>query len=200
MKLRNHTASIAALSCWISTAIPQPLPRSTPFVAHIEKRFKKSPDDPNPTIGRVIYARRSDNSFAQIFDSESPDGTQTESMREIFDAQELQTLIFEPFTKSAVILRYSKREYQQKVASLESENCGPQPLNGPSITRFGRKVIRQVERLPLETNSKIEWTQEKYVVPEYRSSIRRSDHGRRSSLATGRRTPEILLRYPARLH
>ena len=49
-----------------------------------------------------------------------------------------------------------------------SRNCGPQPLNGPSITRFGRKAIRQVERLPLGTSRKMEWTQEKYVVPELR--------------------------------
>ena len=129
----------------MSTAIAEPLNRPTPFVAHIEKRLKKSPDDSNPTIGRVIYARRRDSSFAQIFDSKSPDGTQTESMREIFDAKKSQTLILEPFTKSAVIMRYSKREYQQKVVSLESENCGPQALDGPSITKFGRKGIRQAK-------------------------------------------------------
>ena len=177
-------ASIAALSCWIGSAPSQPLQPSTAFVAHIEKRFMKSPDDPKPTIVRVIYARRSDNSFAQIFDSKSPDGTQTKSTSEIFDAQKSHTIILEPFTKSAVIMRYSAREYQQTVASLESENCGP-PSNGKSITKFGRKAIREVERLPLgaTTNSRMEWTHERYVIPELRCfSIHTID--RRSDGAT----------------
>ncbi|HYI95489.1 MAG TPA: hypothetical protein VEX68_18250 [Bryobacteraceae bacterium] len=69
----------------------------------------------------VIYARRSDNSFAQTFDSKSPDGTQTAAIKEIFDAKKSQTII----TKSAVIRRYSAREYQQQNRSSRIRKLRP---------------------------------------------------------------------------
>jgi hypothetical protein len=107
--------------------------------------------------------------LVQIFDGKSPDGTKTKSMSEIFDAPKSQTVILEPFTKSAVILHYSPREYEQTVASLESENCGPQAnqtgmitSNAKSMTRFGRKAIHEAERVPLTTatDGRMEWTHE----------------------------------------
>jgi hypothetical protein len=77
--------SITALGCWIGVkATSQPLAQPIPFVAQIEKRFKKSIDDQNPSILHVTYARKSDGSFVQIFDSKSPDGKQIESMSEIY--------------------------------------------------------------------------------------------------------------------
>ena len=171
--------SVIALGCWIGVkATSQPLVRSTPFVAHIEKRFKKSVDDQSPSILHVTYARKSDDSFVQIFDSQSPDHKQSALMTEIYDAQKSQNIILEPFTKSVITYQYSSREYRQIVATLESENCEPSQTDptgrkvadGRSRNAFGRNARHEMERLPLgtSTDSQREWTHERYVVPELR--------------------------------
>jgi hypothetical protein len=86
-------------------------------------------------------------------------------------------MILEPFTKSVTTLQYSPREYQQIVASLESENCDPQTnlagkkmVDGQSRIKFGRRAIHEVERLPLATSTdgQLEWKHERYIVPELR--------------------------------
>ena len=172
-------ASVTALGCWMGIkATSQPLHQSTAFIAQIEKRFKKSFNDQNPSIQHVIYARKSDGSFVHIFDSESPDRKQSESMKEIYDTPKSLNIILEPFTKSVINHQYSSREYRQIVGALEYENCddsqtnsaGRKVVDGQSRTKFGRQAMHEVERIPLATNtdSQMEWIHERYVVPELR--------------------------------
>ena len=179
MRTKNGFVLTSALGCWMSIdAASQPLHQSTPFVAQIEKRFKKSIDDPNPSIQHVTYARKSDGSFVHIFDSESPDRKQSGSMKEIHDARKSLNTILEPFSKSVISHQYSPREYQEIIGALEYENCdgsqtilaGTKVVDGRSRTKFGRQAMHEVERIPLKANpdSQMEWIHERYVVPELR--------------------------------
>lgn len=124
------------------------------FIAHgVERHFASKGDTGPVNVDHISYARKSDGSWVQVANIESPDG-EVGDLTSFVDVASSRHVDLEPFTRSAMTFYLSPSELRQEVGQSGSCPTAVSAAGGERERILGYDVVRLTEKNRAPNNGK----------------------------------------------